>query len=123
MGNTLSTMSQSNDEVAFEQIYSDAEVLGIGSPAFLFCVVRQLHTSGMTNAEWDSTIFSLRHMKVGLVPADSPVWTSGSFTFPLFKGNPPPGHPFPAAFFDVPAPPVVGKTTSKGKKLRRRRRR
>jgi hypothetical protein len=114
-------MDQQQIQAMFEQIYADAEALGIGSPTFLFCAERQLHTSGMTVHEWDSTIFALRHMKEGLVPADSPVWTSGSFTFPLFKGNPPPGHPFPAAFFDAPAPPVISKKARKGKKLRRRR--
>jgi hypothetical protein len=107
-------MSQSNEQVAFEQIYSDAEALGVGSPTFLFCVVRQLHTSGMTVHQWDTCFSAVRHMKEGLVPADSPVWTSGSFTFPLFKGNAPPGHPFPAAFFGEPAPPVIGMRPIRG---------
>jgi len=56
-------MSQSNEQVAFEQMYSDAEALGVGSPTFLFCVVRQLHTSGMTVHQWDTCFSAVRHMK------------------------------------------------------------
>jgi hypothetical protein len=111
------------------KLYSDMVALGIHDDSALYADMFQLVGNGTLDMDdWECIKSCVRSFRQGLSHVDSP-WEAPSMrciyaklrsVFPIFKGKPPPEHPFPAAYFDVPARPST--KARKSKKLRRRRR-
>lgn len=87
------------------------------------CVVNGI----LTVHDWECIEFGLRSVKEGRVHVCENLGSGvGSLydklrsEFPLFRGSPPPGHPYPGAFHDPPVARQAPKTR-KGKKGRGRR--